>query len=182
MGTFKILYVMQQLFLANACRDPRIKFLFCKYGLRTRINVSQLPREPPFLEVMVIDRVLAERVRRAGQRSASRSTDYDDVIQIIFSHGKFPSLDQPIDMLDGLPDHPGKVKDELIHQSNIAALRVGTNVPTEKPRGSTGKALSKKIRSRFYSGPDSHTARGVHPAALPSWTVIAAVKLPTVAR
>jgi hypothetical protein len=71
--------------------------------LRTRINVSQLPREPPILEVVVIDRVLAQRVRRARQRSASLSTDYDDVIQIIFSHGKFPSLDQRIDMLDGCP-------------------------------------------------------------------------------
>ena len=32
--------VVQQLFLANACCEPRIKLLFCEYGLRKRIDVS----------------------------------------------------------------------------------------------------------------------------------------------
>jgi hypothetical protein len=66
---------MQQLLLTGGGCDPRVEFLFCKSGLRVRIDLLQLPREPPSLEVVIIYRVSAERVRRAHQRSTSRAAD-----------------------------------------------------------------------------------------------------------
>ena len=68
----------------------------------------------------MIYRVLAQRVRRTCQRSASRSADYDVVLQIVFSHCEFPSQDQRIDVLDGCPIMPGKVKGGIMLKINVA--------------------------------------------------------------
>ena len=128
-------YVMQQLFRANARCDPRIEFLFCKYGLRIRIDVSQLPRKPPLLEVVIIDRVLAQCVRHARQRSAPRTADHDVV----------PSRDQRNDMLDRCPIIRARLRTSraiLRHLSwNTCSNRKVLSLHGENPL--------KKIRSRM---------------------------------
>jgi len=71
---------MQQLFLTSGGCEPGVEFPFCECGLQVRIDLLQLPRQPPSFEVIIIYRVLAERMRRAHQGSTPHSTDDDVVI------------------------------------------------------------------------------------------------------
>jgi hypothetical protein len=64
---------------AIAFRQPHTEFSLCKCGLLGRFSLPHFAGEFPSVEVLMIDRVLTDRVRRTRQGSKMLSADCDFV-------------------------------------------------------------------------------------------------------